>query len=112
MKFDDKDKALQRFTLLKEYRTLHFYSDQRGKYARMQRFQNSVNYSVDGEENKNFTRKPSKVPSRPTKMAKVNEKPGSPLRLLCLFSKSYTFKTTDGLVIIICCSSKSQIRNA
>lgn len=61
---------------------------------------NSVNHSEDGEENRSFKRKPSKSPRRPTKTAKVKEKPGSPppLRFLCLFSMSYTFKKTNGLV--------------
>lgn len=59
----------------------------------------SLNHSVDGEENKSFIRKPSKAPRRPTKMAKVKEKPGSLLRFLRLFSMSYTFNRADGLVI-------------
>jgi hypothetical protein len=91
---------------LKEYKTLHFYSEQRLKYACMQNVLNRVNYSVDGEENKNFKRKPSKNPRRPTKMAKVKEKPGSPLWFLRLFSMSYTFKTTNELVILVSNSSK------
>lgn len=68
-------------------------------------FTNSVNHSVDGEENKSFKRKPSKTPRRPTKMAKLKENPGSPLRFLCLFSMSYTFKRTNGSVILICNST-------
>lgn len=63
---------------------------------------NTVNYSVDGEENKNFNRKPSKNPRRPTKKAKLREKPGSPLWFLRLLSMSYTIKRTNGLVILVC----------
>jgi hypothetical protein len=67
---------------------------------------NTVNYSVDGEENKNFNRKPSKNPRRPTKKAKLREKPGSPLWFLRLLSMSYTIKRTNGLVVLVCNSSK------
>lgn len=61
----------------------------------------SLNHSLDGEENKSLKRKPSKTPRTPTKMAKMKEKPGSLFLFLRLFSMSYTVNTVDTLIIFI-----------
>jgi len=60
---------------------------------------NSLNHSLDGEENNSLKRKPSKTPRTPTKMAKMKEKPGSPFLFLRLFSMSYTMNRVHRLVI-------------
>lgn len=46
-------------------------------------------HSVDGEDNVRFKRKPAMIPTIPAKIAKVNEKPGSPFRYFRLFIMSY-----------------------
>ena len=48
-----------------------------------------LSYSVGGEDNARFKRKPAIIPISPTKAAKVKEKPPSLGRLLRLFSISW-----------------------